>query len=130
MSRETLNLNGNVLAFVGDAVMSLQVREYLVAQGMTRSKKLQETSVKYVSAKAQSAFVLYLLEQGYLDDEELLVFKRGRNYKSESSAKNADIITYRQATGLEALWGYWYLTRNEKRLQEMFELLIAFVSLD
>lgn len=120
-------LNGNMLAFVGDAVLSLQVREYLVGQAFNTGDKLQKASVKYVSAKAQAAFLQYLLEGNYLSEAELLIYKKGRNYKSESAPKNTDIVTYRQASGLEALWGYWYLNQEPKRLKEMFQLFVHYV---
>ena len=120
-------LNGNMLAFVGDAVLSLQVRTYLVSLGINSSDKLQKESVKYVSAKSQALFIQYLLEQAYLTEQELNFYKKGRNYKIESSPKNTDIVTYRQASGLEALWGYWYLIDDEARLVEMFNLLVEFV---
>ena len=114
-------LNGSALAFVGDAVLSLYVREYLLELGLTKAKDLQETSTKYVSAKAQSKFIQLLLTQNVLSDEELVIYKRGRNHRSDSIAKNADVITYRQATGFEALMGYWYLTQNETRLKQIWD---------
>jgi ribonuclease-3 family protein len=116
-------MNGAQLAFIGDAIISLYVREYLLSLGLTQSKQLQETSVKYVSAKAQSQFMMSLLDQKILSDEELLIYKRGRNHKSESQAKNTDVVTYRQATGLEALFGYWYLNQNETRLKQIWDIM-------
>jgi len=114
-------LNGSALAFIGDAVLSLYVREYLLELGLTKAKDLQETSTKYVSAKAQSKFIQLLLTQNVLSEEELVIYKRGRNHRSDSIAKNADVITYRQATGFEALMGYWYLTQNETRLKQIWD---------
>jgi len=116
-------MNGAQLAFIGDAIISLYVREYLLSLGLTQSKQLQETSVKYVSARAQSQFMMTLLDQNILSDEELLIYKRGRNHKSESQAKNTDVVTYRQATGLEALFGYWYLNQNETRLKQIWDIM-------
>ena len=108
-------LNGSTLAFVGDAVLSLLVREHLVAQGLTKAKALQEASVAYVSAKAQAKFVTLLIESNQLSEEELTIYRRGRNHRSDSIAKNADVITYRQATG------YWHLTQNEARLKQIWD---------
>ncbi|MEI7667760.1 MAG: ribonuclease III domain-containing protein [Erysipelotrichaceae bacterium] len=116
-------MNGAQLAFIGDAIISLYVREYLLSLGLTQSKQLQETSVKYVSAKAQSLFMMSLLDLKILSDDELLIYKRGRNHKSESQAKNTDVVTYRQATGLEALFGYWYLNQNETRLKQIWDIM-------
>lgn len=117
-----MNESGNVLAFIGDAVLSLQVREYLVSTGITKTKLLQETSVKYVSANAQAAFMTVLLDKQLLTEEEMVMFKRGRNAKSASSAKNADIIVYRVATGFESLWGYLHLSKQNGRLNELWEM--------
>lgn len=117
-----MNESGNVLAFIGDAVLSLQVREYLVSTGITKTKLLQETSVKYVSANAQAKFMTLLLDQNLLSEEEMVMFKRGRNAKSASAAKNADIIVYRIATGFESLWGYLHLTKQNNRLNELWEM--------
>ena len=117
-------LNGGALAFVGDAVMTLQVREYLVNKGITHLKDLQEKTSSMVSAKAQAAFSKTIEED--LTEEEMEIFKRGRNFKSNSTAKNASVLDYRHATGVEALWGYWYLENNEDRLKEMCDRLIAF----
>ena len=114
-------LNGSTLAFVGDAVLSLRVREHLVGLGLTKAKALQEASVAYVSAKAQAKFVTLLIESNQLSDEELAIYRRGRNHRSDSIAKNADVITYRQATGFEALIGYWHLTQNEARLKQIWD---------
>lgn len=112
-----MNHSGNVLAFIGDAVLSLQVREYLVSIGISKTKQLQETSVKYVSAKAQANYMMSLIDSDSLTDEEMVMYKRGRNAKSASIAKNADVTTYRIATGFEALWGYLYLTQQHERLE-------------
>lgn len=119
--------SSNALAFVGDAVLSLQVREYLWQQGIRNANKLQNLSTRYVSAMAQAEFVALLLEKESLSAEELLIYKRGRNTKSHSKAKNADIIAYRKSTGLEALWGYLYLTGQKERLEELWSLYQSFV---
>lgn len=124
-----MNQSGNVLAFVGDAVLTLQVREYLVELGYTKTKHLQETSTKFVSANAQAAFMTHLLDNNLLDEEELVMYKRGRNAKSASSAKNADILVYRVATGFESLWGYIYLSNNEERLNELWTMYKGMVNL-
>lgn len=126
---ETIHESGNVLAFIGDAVLTLQVREHLVSLGITKTKQLQETSIKYVSANAQAAFISELLKDGVLNEEEIAIYKRGRNAKSASSAKNADILNYRFATGFEALWGYLHLTNQTERLNELWDKFIEMVEL-
>ena len=112
-------LNGSTLAFVGDAILSLYVRDYLVKLGFTKTKELQNRSIQFVSANAQAKFILGLIEENYLSEAEVKMFMRGRNHKSDNKAKNADIVTYRQSTGFEALLGYLYLTENHTRLNEI-----------
>ena len=122
-------LSGNVLAFIGDAVLSLQVRHHLVAQGITKTKQLQELSTRFVSAKSQALFMKNLLENDALTEEEMVMYKRGRNAKSTSIAKNADVTTYRIATGFESLWGYLYETQQTERLDQLWNAFIETVEL-
>jgi ribonuclease-3 family protein len=116
-------LNGSTLAFIGDAVLSLWVREYLVSLGYTKANDLQKKSIIYVSANAQAKFMLSLLEDKFLSEEETQIYLRGRNHKSSSKAKNADVVSYRIATGFEALIGYWHLNQNETRLRQVWDRL-------
>jgi ribonuclease-3 family protein len=114
-------LNGSTLAFVGDAILSLYVRDYLVKLGITKTKELQERSIRFVSANAQAKFIQKLLADNFLSEHEVKLFLRGRNHKSDTKAKNADIVTYRQSTGFEALLGYLYLMDNHVRLLQIWE---------
>lgn len=116
--------NGTTLAYIGDAVMSLKVREYLVSLGYQKPKELQTRSIAYVSAKAQASFLLTLQEEKFFTEEEESIIKRGRNTKTQSIAKNADVVTYRLSTGFEALWGYLYLTQQKDRLDELWNKVI------
>lgn len=111
-----MNESGNVLAFIGDAYLSLQVRTYLLQLGFNNLKKMQETSTLFVSASAQAKFMNDLLDSNEISEEEMIYYKRGRNAKSRSMAKNAEMIDYRVATGFESLWGYLYLKEDFKRL--------------
>ncbi len=108
------------LAYLGDALMSVKVREYLIAQGITKPQELQRHSVRYVSAKAQASYISQLLEEGWFRSEEEVLYKRGRNAKSLTVPKNTDVVTYKMATGLEALWGYLYLANKQERLDELW----------
>jgi len=114
-------LNGSTLAFVGDAILSLYVRDYLVKLGITKTKELQERSIRFVSANAQAKFIQKLLADNFLSEHEVKLFLRGRNHKSDTKAKNADIVTYRQSTGFEALLGYLYLMDDHVRLLQIWE---------
>jgi len=117
-------LNGSTLAFVGDAILTLYVRDYLVKLGITKTKELQNRSILFVSANAQAKFIQSLMTENFLSDNEVKIFLRGRNHKSDNKAKNADIVTYRQSTGFEALLGYLYLTENHSRLNEIWNKMI------
>ena len=116
-------MNGNTLAFLGDALLTLKVRELLISRGITHTKTMQEKSIEVVSAPAQAAFIQDLINQNWLSEEELTIYRRGRNFKQSSKAKNADVLAYKQATGFEALLGYWYLTHNETRLRQIWDII-------
>ncbi len=113
--------SGSTLAFIGDAVWSLLIREYLVEKGYTKAKDLQTKSVMFVSAKAQASFYHQLDEEGFFTDKEKEIFKRGRNFKSESVPKNTSVTTYRTSTGFEAVVGYWYFEKKNDRLEQMWD---------
>lgn len=113
--------SGSTLAYIGDAVWSLLVREYLVEKGYTKAKDLQEKSVSFVSAKAQASFYHMLKEEGWFTQEEEDIFRRGRNFKSESVPKNTSVTTYRTSTGFEAVIGFWHLDKNELRLKQAWD---------
>lgn len=115
--------NGTSLAYMGDAVMSLLVREMLLAMGYQQSKKLQKMSEGWVSAKAQAYFLETLEDQQFFDEEEWSIVLRGRNTNPKSKAKNADVITYRKATGLESLFGYLYLMKRYQRIEALWKAI-------
>lgn len=111
-----------VLAYLGDAVMSLQVREYLIDKGLVNPKKLLEASIHFVSAKSQAEFMKLILEEELLSDQEFKIYRRAYNHKFTSKAKNVDFMAYKYATGLEALWGYWYQQNQVERLEQMWDI--------
>lgn len=108
------------LAYIGDAVFDLVIRTVVVQRANRPAEKLHKQTVKYVKAEAQSAMIQQLKEE--LTEEELAVYKRGRNAKSGSTAKNASVGDYRRATGMEALIGYLYL---QDRMERVLELIRA-----
>lgn len=114
------------LAFVGDAVYEAYIRTMLAKDVNMQVAKLHRLAVKYVSAVAQSNIV-HKISEGFTD-EEMNVYKRGRNAHSHTSAKNADIADYRCATGFEALIGYLYLKKDSDRLDKILRL--AFDAVD
>lgn len=116
-------LNPLTLAYIGDAVYEIYIRAALVALQPDRSvHKLHSMATGFVKAHAQSELVHILTP--HLTEEELDVIRRGRNSKSGSAPKNADIIEYRTATGFEALIGYLYIQGKVKRLMEILSYSI------
>ena len=121
-------LNGLALAYIGDAVFELAIREYLLNSGQTKPNQLHHRATQYVSAKAQASLISHLLQNNLVSEEEETYYKRGRNSKINTKAKNTNIHTYLQSTGFEALVGYLYLTDQESRLEEIVEWCIAFIN--
>ena len=105
------------LAYIGDAAYELVVRTFLVDQGNSRPDKLHRKASSMVKAAAQAAMAEALKDS--LTEEELSVYRRGRNAKSPTMAKNASMSDYRKATGFEALMGYLYLKGEQKRLIDL-----------
>lgn len=114
------NLSTQVLAFVGDAVYTLYIREKLTLSTNLKGRNLHNEVTSFVKATGQSDFIGKILPM--LNETEVAIFKRARNHKTLSSAKNASIVDYRRATGLEAVIGYLYLTGNMKRLTTILNL--------
>lgn len=121
------NINRNVLAlaYIGDAVYEIYVRNYLVLKGIIKVDILQKESVKFVSAKGQSKFLKIMVDNNFFNEEELSIIKRARNHKGKSHPKNTDIITYKHATGLEALIGYLYLENKKGRIDEIMNFILG-----
>lgn len=107
------------LAYIGDAIYELVIRTILVEKGNTQVNKLHNRASRLVKASAQSAMIEKL--KPHLTEEEIAVFKRGRNAKSYTMAKNASMSDYRRATGFEALMGYLYLTEQWERMLELIK---------
>lgn len=122
------DLNGIALAYVGDCVIELEVRRHLLSLGYHDSASLNKYALLYVKASAQSAAFERI--EGMLTDEEMSYYKRGRNTHTAKTPKSASALEYRRATGLEALFGYLYLSGNEKRTEELFKAAYADVALN
>lgn len=118
-------LNPLTLAFVGDAVYELYIRTHILSQNSGLSPhKMHKEAIRYVKAHSQSEIIKKLQEN--LTEEEVYFFKRGRNAKSGTVPKNADVQEYRFATGLECLVGYLYATGNMERLEYIMEKVISY----
>ena len=110
------------IAHVGDAVFELMVRTWLCMHGASTAKSLHGGAVAFVSARAQAAATERILPE--LSEEERAIFKRGRNAHVNSVPNGSTYEQYHMATGIEALFGYLYLSGRAERLDELFELII------
>lgn len=117
-------INIMTLAYLGDSVYEVYIREYLIKKGIAKTDELQKEAVKYVSAKSQAKILDYLIANGALTEQETAVVKRGRNYKRETHPKNTDIITYKKSSGFEALIGYLYINNNINRIDEIINKIL------
>lgn len=116
-----MNKDKNVLtlAYLGDAVYEIYIREFLIGKGIVKVNDLQKEAVKYVSARAQAKFLKEMLDNNFFNEIELEVIYRARNNKGSSHPKNTDVLTYKHATALEALIGFLYLDNETGRIIEI-----------
>ena len=112
------------LAYIGDSIYDIMSREYVMKSHLGKINDLHRTVSTLVSARAQASFMKNILENNILTDIEESIYIRGKNQKNNSKAKNASIMEYKLATGLEAVFGYLYLEKNFERLEEMFNYII------
>lgn len=120
---DTKEINVISLAYLGDSVYELYVREYLLKKGIAKVDQLMHESINYVSAKSQASILRMLIDNNYLTSSEYDVVNRGKNYKRASHPKNTDIITYKMSTGFEALIGFLYL-EDRIRLNEIINYIL------
>ncbi|MDE5943722.1 MAG: ribonuclease III [Clostridia bacterium] len=113
------NLSPVTLAFVGDAVYSLYVREKLVLSTDFKTGELQKLTSQQVSAHGQSGLLEKLIP--LFNEEETDIYKRGRNAKKSTKSKNASVAEYNRSTGFEAVIGYLYLTGQYKRIEQLLD---------
>ena len=111
-----------VWAYVGDSVYELFVRTELINNSNAKPHKLHIEAIKYVKARAQADILEKIMDK--LTDEEKDIVRRGRNTENHHVAKNANVADYAQSTAFEALIGYLYLTKQDKRLEEILKLCI------
>ena len=122
---QTKEINVLVLAYLGDAIYENYVRKYLIGKGIAHVNDLQKEAVNYVSAKSQAEFLNRMIDSGFLTDDEVIIVKRARNYKTTSHPKSCDIVTYKYATGLESLIGYLALDGMNERIDEIMNFILG-----
>lgn len=120
--KDVMNLHPLVLAYIGDAVYEVYIRTMLVINNKANVNMLHKMSIKYVNAKAQSD-IIHRIKDMLTQDEQDIV-RRGRNAKSATAPKHAEITDYRYSTGYEALIGYLYLINDIDRLKYILRLSV------
>lgn len=118
-------LNGLSLAYIGDSYYELIVRNYVLSLGYRKVNDLHKRVVKFTSGAKQAQFIHYFLEKNLLTEQEISIFKRGRNSHVNTSRKNINIQDYLDATGFEALIGYLYLTKDNERLDYLMQIIFS-----
>ncbi len=113
-------LSTEALAYLGDSVLEIRVREKLVRDGIGHSGELNRASLAFVKASEQAAAMRRIIP--HLSEEEALVFKRGRNMSGGNVPKSATVSEYRAATGMEVLFGYLHYAGRQERIDELFEI--------
>ena len=127
-SKEWGQLSANTLAFVGDAVFALYIRDRLTRRSSGTAHRLHILSTRYVKASAQAKIVLLLMDE--LDEVEKGVFMRGRNAKIVTMPKNSEMQDYRHATGFEAVLGFLHLSGRIERLNVLLGRAAAIIEPD
>ena len=117
-------LNGLTLAYIGDAVYETYIRRHMIDAGYTKVKVLHKKVTEYTSGHQQAIIVHNLINNAVLTEEEIGIFKRGRNSSVNSCRKNLSLQEYLDATGFEALIGYLYLSSKIERLDELMNLIL------
>ena len=120
-----MNKNMLVLAYLGDSIYETYIRKHLIDKGIAKVKELQSESIKYVSAKGQANYLKEMIDNNFFSEEELNIIICARNHKSNHKPKNCDIITYKNATGFEALIGYLYLEGKITRIEEIVNYILG-----
>ena len=115
-----MQISASALAYLGDSVLEVLIREALVLKGYEKSSKLNSEALKYVTAVNQAKAFANI--EGVLNENEAQIFRRGKNSSHLNIPKSASAIEYKTATGFEAIFGYLRLSKNEERIKELFKL--------
>ena len=117
-------LNGLTLAYIGDSVFETYVRCHMINLGYTKVNALHKHVIKYTSGGAQAQIIHNLINDNLLTEEEISIYKRGRNSSVNTSRKNISLAEYLDATGFESLIGFLYLSGNIARLEEVISIIL------
>lgn len=117
------------LAYIGDCVFDLVIRTVVIFRSHKQVNDLHKKTIRFVKAESQALMIQALLDNDILTEEEKAVYKRGRNTKSHTIAKNASVAAYRKATGFEAVLGYLYVTGQMDRVLELTKAGLSYTEL-
>lgn len=120
-------LNGESLAYLGDAIYELRIREHILSSGYQDVNILHKLAVKYTSGEAQAKIVEYLLKNEILTEEEITYYKRGRNSHHSKNRRSISVSSYKMATGFEAMIGFLHINKRNERIDEILQLIIKIV---
>ena len=118
------DINVITLAYLGDSVYEVYIRNYLIHKGIAKVEQLQKEAINYVSAKSQAKILDLLINNNVLSTDEINIVKRGRNFNRTSHPKNTDVMTYKMSTGFEALIGYLYIDNQKERIDEIINYIL------
>ncbi len=131
-ARNPYTMNTGVLAFLGDSVYELYIRDLLVGAGMHDPDAMHRACTKYVRAESQAMAIKAMMKEhdgrAFLTDEEIALVKRARNHKMPNRSRSAGPVEYKLATAFEALVGYLYLTGDSNRLGEVMQKAAALIA--
>lgn len=115
------------LAYMGDAVFEIYVRQHLLSRGLLKAHELHKAATRFVSAKAQARMMNHLLEEGQLSEREQEIARRGRNAKPATVPKHTPISTYHMSTAFESVLGYLFLDKQTERLEELITYSLSII---
>lgn len=119
--------SGESLAYLGDCFYELEIRKYLISLGVTKVDNLHKTAIKFTSAVAQADILDHLIDNNILTEDELAVYKRGRNSNHTSNRRKISRVAYQKSTGFEAVIGFLQLSNKEDRAKELIKKSIEFI---
>ena len=125
---DALQYNGLALAYIGDAVYELRIRNFVLSKGYTKVNDLNKAATEYTKGEAQAKVMRYLIDNNMLSELEIDMFKRGRNSYVKKIRKNISRADYLEGTGFESLIGYLYLSSNFERMNEIIDIAIKLLS--
>ena len=125
--QKALQINTTTLAYLGDAVYEIYIREYVIEKCVNDAGKAHKLAVRYVSSDGQAKAAKSMLADGFLSEDEERLLKRARNHRTMSKPANADPKTYKIATGFEALIGYLHIIDEQERLSEIINEAIRII---